>query len=96
MDIVERLRREIAREPQLGDTLEEAASEIEKLRSLTRFQDGVIRSGDVATLATDERIAVQHAADTFGAFGFDNDDETCARIQMTLISLIERLSKHDA
>lgn len=92
MDIVERLRREIAWEPELGDTLEYAANEIEKLRSLTRFQDGVIRSGDVATLASDERDAVRQASD---AFGDDNDDETCARIQMTLMSLLKRLSKHD-
>jgi hypothetical protein len=91
-DIVERLRREIVWEPELGDTLEDAANEIEKLRSLTRFQDGVIRSGDVATLASDERNAVRQAAD---AFGVDNDDETCARIQTTLLSLLKRLSKHD-
>lgn len=39
-------------------TVLEAADEIDRLRSLTRFQDGVIRSGAVATLTEEEREAV--------------------------------------
>jgi hypothetical protein len=40
------------------DIMDEAAKEIERLRSLVRFQDGVIRSGDVACLTSDEREAI--------------------------------------
>ena len=43
------------------DLMDEAAKEIERLRDLVRFQDGVIRSGDVACLASDEREAVDIA-----------------------------------
>jgi uncharacterized coiled-coil protein SlyX len=38
--------------------MDEAADRIERLESLTRFQDRVIRSGDTATLAVEEREAV--------------------------------------
>ena len=41
--------------------LYEAVKEIERLRSLTRFQDRVIRSGDVACLTKAERDAVEGA-----------------------------------
>lgn len=39
-----------------------AHAEIDRLRSLTRFQDGVIRSGDTACLTQAEREAVGRAA----------------------------------
>lgn len=41
----------------------QAADEIERLRRLTRFQDNVIRSGDVACLTKRERAALEVAAD---------------------------------
>ena len=40
---------------------EDRRREIDRLRSLTRFQDGVIRSGDVACLTGAERTAIEHA-----------------------------------
>jgi hypothetical protein len=58
-DLVERLvgvAEFVGREPRA--VLYEAVKEIERLRSLTRFQDGVIRSGDVACLTTAEREAI--------------------------------------
>ena len=39
-----------------------AHAEIDRLRSLTRFQDGVIRSGDTACLTQAEREAVEAMA----------------------------------
>jgi hypothetical protein len=47
---------------------ERAAAEIERLSSLVRFQDRVIRSGDVGCLSQDERSAVSsllHAAEQY-------------------------------
>lgn len=41
--------------------LEAAHAEIDRLRSLTRFQDRVIRSGDTACLTKAERDAVEGA-----------------------------------
>lgn len=90
-DIVERLRRwthDVNAQP-ASDLMDEAAGEIEKLQSLTRFQDRVIRSGDTATLTSDERATLKRAAE---AYGLDNSDEDCARIEMTILSLLERLS----
>ena len=43
-------------------TLEEALAEIERLRSLTRFYENVIRSGDVACLTEAERATLHHYA----------------------------------
>lgn len=60
-DIIERLRRwshERHAQP-ASDLMDEAAGEIEKLRSLTRFQDSVIRSGDVAALTDSERRTLE-------------------------------------
>lgn len=80
-DIVARLRSEG------GETLEAAASEIERLRSLVRFQDNVIRSGDVATLTEGEREALAWASSTH---------EDMARLQDSLKTLLERFPSHDA
>lgn len=44
-----------------AEQLKQAADEIERLRSLVRFQDGVIRSGDVACLTEAEREAIAWA-----------------------------------
>lgn len=41
--------------------MDEAAKEIERLQSLVRFQDRVIRSGDVACLTSEEREAIEVA-----------------------------------
>jgi hypothetical protein len=61
-DIVNRLR-DRAYSGKVPDSLsDEAAAEIERLRSLTRFQDGVIRSGDVACLTQAEREALEVAS----------------------------------
>lgn len=88
--IVVRLRRwthDASAQP-ASDLMEEAADEIEKLQSLTRFQDRVILSGDAATMTQSEKDAVRQAAEAFGI-----DDECSAKIHMTLLSLLERLSK---
>lgn len=86
-DIVERLRNEVAWEPEVGELMEDAAREIERLRSLTRFQDNVIRSGDAATLTDSEREALEWAS---------SSHEDMARLQGSLKSLLERFPKHDA
>lgn len=86
-DIVERLRNYVVWEPDVGETMEDAANEIERLRSLVRFQDGVIRSGDVATLTDGEREALEWAS---------SSHEDMARLQGSLKSLLERFPKHDA
>jgi hypothetical protein len=76
-DIVERLR----------ETMEAAANEIERLRSLVRFQDNVIRSGDTATLTDGEREALAWASSSHADM---------ARLQMALKTLLERFPAHDA
>jgi len=45
--------------------IEQLEAEIERLRSLVRFQDNVIRSGDTATLTEDERKALQSLLERF-------------------------------
>jgi hypothetical protein len=62
--LVQRLRESVTQCRALDRSalLEEAAAEIERLRSLTRFQDGVIRSGDVACLTQAEREALEVAS----------------------------------
>jgi hypothetical protein len=89
MDIVERLRRwtHAVDAAPASDIMDEAAGEIEKLRSLTRFQDNVIRSGDVACLTEGEREALEWAS---------SSHEDMARLQMSLKSLLGRFPKHDA
>lgn len=63
-DIVTILR-DISNETDIDADLAEAcrdgAGEIEKLRHRVRFQDSVIRSGDVAALTDAEREAVERA-----------------------------------
>ena len=68
--------------------------EIERLRSLTRLQDGVIRSGDVACLTELERASITRAIETLqgveylDAFSTENDATAAA----TLRGLLERLA----
>ena len=70
-----------------GELFEEAAGEIEKLRSRLRLADAAIRS-DTPTLTDAEREAVKEAAD---AYGDNNDDEGSAGIETALRGLLERL-----
>lgn len=86
-DIIERLRRwtHAVDAAPASDLMDEAAGEIERLRSLTRFQDGVIRSGDVACLTEAEREAVEWM--THGGSPFPEEASRMA----TLRGLLERL-----
>lgn len=63
---------------------EAAEAEVDRLRSLTRFQDGVIRSGDTATLTTDER-------DVLNAVAEDAAYRQMARTESVVRGLLERL-----
>lgn len=87
-DIVERLREAsgYALMDNARVTVLEAAEEIERLRSLTRFQDGVIRSGDTACLTEAERGAIADAADRYASVTPESA-ETAA----TLRGLLERM-----
>lgn len=49
-------------EPAVTAAMHRMADEIERLRSLTRFQDGVIRIGDTACLASAEAEAIDRVA----------------------------------
>lgn len=64
----------------------EQAGELERLRSLTRFQDRVIRSGDTATLTSDEREALAVAAAYVGSA------HGVAHHEKVLLGLLERLA----
>ncbi len=66
-----------------GALFEEAAGEIEKLRSRVRFADAVIRSSDAAALTTEEQRAIEEAADFI-------DKNSCAS-PVVLRSLLARL-----
>lgn len=89
-DIVERLNRagDLAIPGEPCGIYYDAANEIERLRSLVRFQDKVIRSGDVACLTQAERQAIKEAAD---AYEQNNGDPDCERIADTLHGLLDRL-----
>ena len=82
-DIVERLRSWVYTGP-LYATAQEAADEIERLRSRLRFTDNVIRSGNVAALTDAEREAVERA-DVVMAGTSDR------QVHATLRGLLERL-----
>jgi hypothetical protein len=98
-DLVERLvgvAEFVVGEPRAA--LYEAVKEIERLRSLTRFQDGVIRSGDVACLTDLERASITRAIETLrgieylDAFSVENDATAAA----TLRGLLERLANKNS
>ena len=63
----------------------EAAGEIERLRSLVRFQDAVIRSGDVACLTEAERALLAMLAD------HPNTHDLFPEDLRTLRGLLERM-----
>ncbi len=88
-DIVEQLRawcHDINAVP-ASDIMDEAASEIERLRHRLGFTDNVIRSGDVATLTDAERSAVADAADRYA-----ESVPEAAKTAATLRSLLDRLA----
>jgi hypothetical protein len=60
-DITTRLRTHDANAVPASDLMDEAAGEIDRLRSRLRLQDAVIRSGDVACLTQAEREALEWA-----------------------------------
>jgi hypothetical protein len=68
------------------DLMDEAADEIERLRSLVRFQDRVIRSGDVSCLTSEEREAIAYSELTLRC----ETHPVCERHTATLRSLLER------
>ena len=86
--LVQRLRESVTQCRALDRSalLEEAAAEIERLRSLTRFQDGVIRSGDVACLTQSEREALEY----FSQWCI-GPSKRLERYAATLRGLLERL-----
>jgi len=71
--------------PQASQLFEEAIAEIERLRSLVRFQDAVIRSGDVACLTEAERALLAMLAD------HPNTHDLFPEDLRTLRGLLERM-----
>ena len=65
-----------------------AHAEIDRLRSLTRFQDGVIRSGDTACLTQAERDDLACAASRLES---DPNGPRDLQVADTLRGLLERL-----
>ena len=86
--LVQRLRESVTQCRALDRSalLEEAAAEIERLRSLTRFQDGVICSGDAACLTQSEREAVEWCVEMARIHATECEEELA-----TLRRLLERL-----
>lgn len=92
-DITTRLRQwthDVAAVP-ASDLMDEAADEIERLRG---YRDIAEADRDVAMLAAerlrltdDERQAIETA---MNAYGENNDDRECERIEATLWTLLER------
>jgi hypothetical protein len=79
----------IVGEPAVTAAMHRMADEIDRLRSLTRFQDGVIRSGDTACLTQAEREAVGRAARI--AESCEAMEELTADDADALLGLLERL-----
>ena len=82
-DIATRLRRwtHDANAVPASDLMDEAAGEIDRLRSRLRLQDAVIRSGATLALTSDEREAVEIA------IGLDDSGPMAA----TLRGLLDRV-----
>lgn len=69
----------------------EAAAEIEKLRSLVRFQDRVIRSGDTATLTDAERSVLTSYGQALARMAEDFHDNPLHSMNLdTIRGLLER------
>lgn len=90
--LVSRLIREIEITRGYRDEAESEASiaalVVEKLQSLTRFQDRVIRSGNTASLATTEVTSLKEAIEEFES----RDNIVSQQIAQNLRGLLERLS----
>ena len=99
-DIVAELRERALQAEQDGEPialLDEAAGEIEKLRSWVRLQDAVIHSGNVAALTEAERKAVERLCEATsdmidddkraGGFHWQDDAAAVAVVR----GLLERL-----
>ena len=88
-DIVAELRERALQAEQDGEPialLDEAAGEIERLRSWVRIQDAVIRSGNVATLTEAEREAVEWCVEMATLHATE-----CAEEIAALRGLLERM-----
>lgn len=90
-DIVQRLRvwggGYSGNNPECEEDCDEAANEIEKLRSLTRFQDRVIRSTDVAYLTQAEKTLLTAITSEPDYYGLTETEATVMR------GLLNRLHK---
>ena len=78
----------IVGEPAVTAAMHRMADEIDRLRSLTRFQDRVIRSGDTACLTDAEREAVRFALGRL--YGTLRGNEECNHAD-ALQGLLERM-----
>ena len=90
-DILTELRQRgaaIERHGETDWTYDDAADEIERLRSLTRFQDGVIRSGNTACLTQAERDDLACAVSRLES---DPNGPRDLQVADTLRGLLERL-----
>lgn len=70
-----------------SDLMDEAADEIERLRSRLRFADAVIRSGGVASLTSAERTTIQRLAEDYEKDGEPASEGCVAAMR----GLLERL-----
>lgn len=61
------------------------SDEVKRLRDMIKYQDGVIRSGRVALLTTEERELLENAASQHDSAGTDSGDNV-ARVLRGLIS----------
>lgn len=78
----------IVGEPALTAAMHRMADEIDRLRSLTRFQDRVIRSGNTACLTGSEREALERVSVAYELL----PTEGAHQVSATLRGLLERLS----
>lgn len=93
-DIVAELRERALQAEQDGDPialLDEAAGEIERLRSWVRIQDAVIRSGNVAALTDEERKALKTVLRRLREDYFAGRFSDSAEIAAVIDGLLERL-----
>lgn len=74
-----------------AEQLKKAADEIERLRSLTRFQDRVIRSGDTACLTQAEETALDRVAIAYELLPTDG----AKHVSETIRGLRERMTPRE-
>ena len=89
-NVAQELREASLRAEQEGEPialLDDAAGEIERLQSLTRFQDRVIRSGDTARLTQAEAAALDRVVIAYELL----PTEGAGQISEALRGLLERL-----